>query len=102
MLANYYKVTVPEKYLDQVIPQMCKVQDHFLKQVKGCLKYQFSQDLKDRSVLYLFVVWKNKEEYEKNLDTEYQKKEIFDKFIEYNAGIISAEQFTISDMTEVA
>lgn len=101
MLANYYKISVPENFINKVILRMIKVQNHFMKNVDGCIKYQCSQDLEDKSIMYLFVVWENKEKYEKNLDSEYQKTEIFDKFIEYNAAIISAEQFTISNHSTV-
>lgn len=102
MLANYYKVTVPENFLDQVIPQMLKVQNHFMDNIDGCIKYQFTQDLEDKTILYLFVIWENKALYEINLDSNYQKKEVFDKLIEYNSAIISAEQFTISEHSDVA
>jgi quinol monooxygenase YgiN len=97
MLANYYKVSVPEKFINKVILQMIKVQNHFMKNVDGCIKYQCSQDLEDKTIMYLLVIWEDKEIYEGNLDSEYQKKEIFDKFIEYNAAIIAAEQFTVSN-----
>ena len=51
--------------------------------------------------MYAFVIWENQELYEKNLDSEYQKKEIFDKYIEYDAVVLSAEQFTISSMADI-
>ena len=101
MIGNYYKFTIPEKYVDQVLLQMRKVQNHFMNHVEGCLKYQCSKDIEDKTVMYIFVIWEDWETYESNLDSDYQKKEIFDKFIEYNAAIISAEQFTISKIIDV-
>lgn len=100
MLANYYKFTIPEKFVTQVILQMRNVQNHFIKNVDGCIKYQCSQDIEDKTIMYVFVIWENQEKYDKNLDSDYQEKEIFDKFIEYSAAILSAEQFTISKITE--
>ena len=100
MLANYYKYTIPEEFVAQAILQMRKVQNHFIKNVDGCIKYQCSQDIQDKTIMYVFVIWENKEKYTKNLDSKYQEKEIFNKFIEYNAAILSAEQFTISKITE--
>lgn len=100
MLANNYKYIIPEKFIPQAILQMRKVQDYFIKNVDGCIKYQCSQDIEDKTIMYVFVIWENREKYEKNLDSNYQEKEIFDKFIEYNVAILSAEQFTISKITE--
>jgi len=102
MLATNYKVTVPEKFLNQVISQMIKVQNHFLNNVDGCIKYQFSQDLEDKTIIYLLVIWENQALYEENLDSEYQQKEVFDKLIKYNCAIASAVQFTISEYSDVA
>lgn len=102
MLANHYKVTVPKKKLNQLIPQMCKVQRHFNNNVEGCIKWLFSQDLKDEGIIYLFVIWESKEVYEKNLGSEYLKTEVFDKLIEYNAAIVFAEQLIVSNYSEVA
>lgn len=101
MLANHYKITVPEKFVDQTVEQMKKVQAHFSERVDGCIKYQCSRDIEDPSILYIFVIWESREQYEKNLDSQYQKEEIFDKYIEFNAAIISAEQLSISHIADV-
>ncbi len=100
MLANSYKFTVPEKFVNQVILQMRKVQEHFINNVDGCVKYQCSQDIDEKTIMYIFVIWESQEKYEKNLDSDFQKMEIFDKFIEYNAAVLSAEQMVISKLVD--
>ncbi len=101
MLANYYKFEIPEHYLEEIRSLIDGIETHFKEDVDGCLKYQFTQDLKNPSFLYLFTLWKTKEDYEKNLDSEYQV-ELLDKLIEFKGGIISAEQFLISSHKVVA
>ncbi len=81
---------------------MCKVQKYLTNNGEGCKRFQFTQDIEDKSIIYLFTMWKNKETYEKNLNSSYDKIEIFDKLIEYHAAIVSAEQFIISDYNIVA
>ena len=100
MIANYYKFSVPEEFVDKVLLQMKKVQDHFSANVEGCLKYQCTRDIEDKTMMYIFVIWEKREQYEKNLETDYQQKEIFDKFIDFKAAILSTEQFEISKMLD--
>ena len=76
MLANYYKIKVPQEFINKTLQQMQKVQKHFLENVEGCIKYQCSQDIEDETSMYIFVIWVDHELYKKNLDSEYQKKEI--------------------------
>ncbi|MCP4673051.1 MAG: hypothetical protein GY857_17300 [Desulfobacula sp.] len=102
MLLTYYKITIPKESLNEAIPQMCKVQSHLEKNAEGCIKFHFTQDLENKSIIYLITIWKTNENYEKNLGSEYEKKEIFNKLIDYKAAIISAEQFIISEHTTVA
>ena len=102
MLANYYTFTVPEEFVDQVIKQMDKVQEHFTNNVKSCIKYQCTRDIHAGNILYVLVIWEDQESYETNLDSEFQKTEIFDKFIDYNAAILSAEQLTITDIADMS
>jgi quinol monooxygenase YgiN len=101
MLANFYKIKVPVEYLDQTLEQSRKVQAHFSKNVEGCLKYQCSRDIEDQAIFYIFVIWENQEQYEKNLDSEFQKIEVLDKYIEFGAIVVSAEQMIISKMVDI-
>jgi quinol monooxygenase YgiN len=102
MFANYYKISIPKESLNDAIVQICKVQNYLMNNADGCIKFHFTHDLEDDRILYLFTIWDTKENYEKNLVSEYDQIEIFDKLIEYKAAIVSAEQFIISNHSIVA
>nr|WP_319393462.1 antibiotic biosynthesis monooxygenase [uncultured Desulfobacter sp.] len=100
MIAIFYKFCVDEKFVDQTISQARKVQKHITDNVDACIKYQCSRDLDDKTIMYIFCIWESQEKHEEYLKSEFIQKEVFDKFIEYNAAIVSAEQMTISNLTE--
>lgn len=100
MIALYYKFSVQEKYVNQAISQARKVQKHFIDNVDGCIQYQCTQDLDDKTIMYIFCIWESKEKHEKALESDFFQKEILDKHIEYKASILLAKQMTISKLID--
>jgi quinol monooxygenase YgiN len=100
MIAIFYKFCVDEKFVAQAISQARKVQKHITNNVDECIKYQCSQDLDDKTIMYIFCIWKSQEKHEEYLKSEFIQKEVLDKYIEYNAAILSAEQMDISNLTD--
>ncbi|MEA1967170.1 MAG: antibiotic biosynthesis monooxygenase [Thermodesulfobacteriota bacterium] len=97
MFANYYKLAIPKEYLNKAIAQMCKIQNNLINNAEGCVKYQFTQDLENENLVYLFAMWETKENYDKNFESRYGEIEIFDKLVKYEVAIISTEQLIISE-----